>query len=77
MRASYVVADEHLTRVGQWLAERMPHVDRAKPAWWFDKDSSIFRIFGLKPFYRLCLFDYTRVLGKTRIAIFGVTLINV
>lgn len=74
MRASYVVSDEYLTPFGQWLAARMPHWDIAKPAWPRDPNSSIFRIFGLKPLYRYCIFDYTRAYGASRLSIFGVRL---
>jgi hypothetical protein len=60
-----------LRAVFQWLAARLPHVEYGKPAWRFDDKSIVFRIYGLKPYYRLCLFDFTRVLGATRIDLLG------
>lgn len=58
MRASYVNSPELLTPVGEWIAARLPHTDSRRDI--FGKDSRIFRVFGLRPYYRLCLFDYTR-----------------
>lgn len=34
---------------------------------WGDPDSRVFRVYGFKPHKRLCLFDFTRWLGRTRV----------
>ncbi len=78
MRASYVVPDEHLTGIGRWIAARLPHVQKGKPAWWFDPKSVVFRIYGLRPLYRCCIFDFTTAnsgVGRWwRIELFGLRL---
>lgn len=58
-----------------WLAARLPHVQsqyslRKHPFF------SCFRIYGLRPHYRLCLFDWTKTLSGTRIRLFALTLYN-
>lgn len=42
-----------------WLKARLPHVENCRNIWG-GSGKRIFRIYGLKPHYRLCLLDYTR-----------------
>ncbi len=79
MRATYVQPDENLTPLGQWIAARMPHWVIRRPAWSFDPHSFVFRVFGFKPYYRFCIFDYTRSEGAcgriaVRLSVMGVDL---
>lgn len=80
MLASYVNATELLTLAGAWIAARLPHVQSASPAWSAVPDSRVFRVYGLRPFYRCCIIDYTRArfyVGKpawVRLRVFGLTL---
>lgn len=62
----------------EWIAERLPHVDSHRGIWG-DTGSRVFRVFGFKPRYGLCIFDYTRArfyTGKpswVRVRLFGLT----
>lgn len=38
-----------------WLRLRFPHIQRKS-----DPDFSCWRLYGFKPYFRLCLIDYTR-----------------
>lgn len=81
MRASYVNRDEMLTSFGQWIAARLPHVDVAKGVWG-NPNNLIVRVFGVKPLYRFCIFDYTRMKKYSalppvsRLRVFGFTVWN-
>lgn len=80
MRASYVNPPELLTPVGQWIAARLPHIDSHKNIWG-KADGTIFRIYGGKQLYRMCLFNYTSATfyaGKrwTGIKIAGLTVFS-
>lgn len=62
----------------RWIAERLPKIDSHRGVWG-DPDSRVYRIFGFRPRYGLCVFDYTRArfyTGKpcwVRVQVFGFT----
>lgn len=70
MRASYVNGPELLTPLGEWIAARMPHVQRGT----FHQGLKVFRIYGCAPLYRRCLLDWTRVRSWSRIRVLGWTI---
>lgn len=45
--------------LGEWIAERLPHISSAVKPWGCEGER-VFRIFGGKPLYRFCLVDYTK-----------------
>lgn len=59
----------------RWIKARVPHVQRHR-----DRHLSCWRVYGLRPHFRLCLFDWTRTSffqGQpdcVRIRLFGLTL---
>jgi len=61
-------------RIKNWLAVRMPHVEKSTG------NLATWRLYGFKPYNRLCIFDYTRGqfhTGRpawTRIRLFGLVL---
>ena len=59
MRAGYVNPSNLLTPVGEWIAARLPHVDNQRGLWG-KPGNCVFRVFGGRPLYRMCIFDYTR-----------------
>jgi hypothetical protein len=61
-RNRWLAAPEHMTPVGRWIADRLPHIDHAKDIWGI-KGSRVWRLYGFKPLCRCCLIDYTYAPG--------------
>ena len=58
---SGLVNDPHLlTPIGEWIAARVPHMESKRPWHWVHPNNRTIRVFGFKPYYRLCIFNYTR-----------------
>lgn len=80
MRAAYVNGPDLLTPVGDWIAARLPHwVGPGNPWPWIEGNHRVFRLYGLRPHYRMAIFDYTRTqlhAGRpavVRVRLFGYT----
>jgi len=71
MRASYVNGPEHLTKTGNWIAARLPHGHAGKPWPWVEDCPYIVRVYGLKPLYRQCIFEFWHSPKFTSLTVLG------
>lgn len=55
----------NLTPFGNWLFKRLPWIEKKRRNEWFDGDFGCWRVYGCRPYSRLCLFDWTAEAGDT------------